>query len=48
MPAYLSLTGGAAFLVGQFRFFFGSELWEWSPEAAQIHGYPAAEMTSTS
>src|ERR1700712_660210 len=43
-----SFAGGAAFLVGQFRFYFDSELWEWSAEAAQIHGYAAAEMTPSS
>jgi ANTAR domain/PAS fold len=32
---------------GQFRFYFADELWEWSPETARIHGYPAAEMRPT-
>jgi PAS domain S-box-containing protein len=34
-------------LVGPFRFFFADESWEWSAEAAQIHGYPATEMRPT-
>jgi PAS domain S-box-containing protein len=34
-------------LVGDFRFYFADELWEWSPEAARIHGYPALEMRPT-
>jgi PAS domain S-box-containing protein len=34
-------------LVGQFRFYFADESWEWSAEAAQIHGYPAADMRPT-
>lgn len=34
-------------LVGRFVFYFGDELWEWSPEAARIHGYPAVEMRPT-
>jgi PAS domain S-box-containing protein len=31
-----------------FRFYFADERWEWSPEAAQIHGYePGTEITPT-
>ena len=33
--------------VGGFRFYFADESWEWSAEAAQIHGYPAAVMRPT-
>lgn len=31
-------------LVGQFRFSFADDAWEWSAGTAQIHGYPAAAM----
>jgi hypothetical protein len=31
-------------LVGHFRFTFADEVWEWSAETAQIHGYPVEEM----
>ena len=33
--------------VGAFVFYFADESWEWSAEAAQIHGYPAAVMRPT-
>jgi hypothetical protein len=36
-----------ALLVGDFRFYFADELWEWLPEAARIHGHPALEMRPT-
>ncbi|MCV7225019.1 PAS and ANTAR domain-containing protein [Mycolicibacterium komossense] len=32
---------------GWFRFFFDSERWEWSPEAARIHGYETGPATMT-
>jgi PAS domain S-box-containing protein len=32
---------------GWFRFFFDSERWEWSPEAARIHGYDTGTLTMT-
>jgi len=33
---------------GWFRFYFADERWEWSPEAAQIHGYrPGTDVTPT-
>jgi hypothetical protein len=47
MPAHLSRADATRLLVGQFRFYFVDDLWEWSAEAAQIHGYPAAEMWPT-
>ena len=28
--------------VGRFWFYFADERWEWSPEVADIHGYPPA------
>jgi PAS domain S-box-containing protein len=33
--------------IGQFRFYFADESWEWSGEAAEIHGYPPTEMHPT-
>ena len=32
---------------GSFRLYFEGERWEWSPEAAQIHGHDPAPMTLT-
>jgi hypothetical protein len=48
MPAHDSIASNAPLTVGQFRFYFAADLWEWSAEVAQIHGYPAVEMTPTS
>lgn len=47
MPAHLTPVDATPLLVGQFRFYFADESWEWSAEAAQIHGYPAADMRPT-
>lgn len=47
LPNHLSLVGEVALPAGQFRFRFADEFWEWSAEAATIHGYPAAEMNPT-
>ena len=33
--------------VATFRFWYDTERWEWSPEAAVLHGYPAEQMTPT-
>jgi PAS domain S-box-containing protein len=41
------LAGETPLLVGQFRFTYDDEQWEWSPEAAQLHGYPAEAMRPT-
>ena len=30
---------------GSFRLYFEGERWEWSPEAAQIHGHDPVPMT---
>lgn len=32
--------------VATFRFWYGTEQWEWSPEAAVLHGYPAEQRNS--
>ena len=32
---------------GSFRLYFEGERWEWSPEAAQIHGHDPVPMTLT-
>lgn len=47
MPDKFTHRDAPPLLVGPFRFFFADESWEWSAEAAQIHGYPAAEMRPT-
>ena len=33
--------------VATFRFWYDTEQWEWSPETAVLHGYPAEQMTPT-
>lgn len=43
----VALDGGTPLVAGAFRFYFSPELWEWSAEAAQIHGYPAIDMSPT-
>jgi hypothetical protein len=48
MRAHESFAGDAPLTVGQFRFYFAADLWEWSAEVARIHGYPAVDMTPTS
>jgi ANTAR domain/PAS fold len=47
MPDHLTPADATALPVGPFRFYFADESWEWSAEAAQIHGYPAAAMRPT-
>jgi ANTAR domain-containing protein/PAS domain-containing protein len=47
MPDHVVPSDATALLVGQFRFYFADESWEWSAAAAQIHGYPAAAMRPT-
>lgn len=42
-----ALTGGALQRIGWYRFYFADERWEWSAEAAQIHGYDAGAVTPT-
>ncbi|GAB7070863.1 ANTAR domain-containing protein [Mycobacterium hodleri] len=44
MPDQFTPRNAPPLLVGQFRFVFADESWEWSAETAQIHGYPATEM----
>jgi PAS domain S-box-containing protein len=47
MPTDPSPAAATPLLAGQFRFYFADESWEWSAEAAQIHGYAAADMRPT-
>jgi PAS domain S-box-containing protein len=47
MPAQQLPANPPLLLVGQFRFYFADESWEWSAEAARIHGYRAADMRPT-
>jgi PAS domain S-box-containing protein len=44
MPTHLAPADDTPLLVGEFRFYFADESWDWSAEAARIHGYPAATM----
>jgi PAS domain S-box-containing protein len=41
------MTGGIPQRVGWYRWFFGDERWEWSPEVEQIHGYQPGTVTPT-
>lgn len=45
--ADLATINDTSLPIGHFRFYFADELWEWSPETAQIHGYHAVEMRPT-
>ncbi|MCP9276824.1 PAS and ANTAR domain-containing protein [Mycolicibacterium arenosum] len=36
---------GQAPRVGSFRFLFDDDRWEWSPEVAEMHGYPPEAMS---
>jgi hypothetical protein len=47
MPTDPPPADATPLLVGQFRFYFADESWEWSAEAARIHGYPATDMRPT-
>jgi PAS domain S-box-containing protein len=47
MPAHPTPAEATLLLVGPFRFYFADESWEWSAQAARIHGYPATEMRPT-
>jgi len=38
---------GPAPVTGWFNFYFADERWEWSPEVAEIHGYPPGSVTPT-
>lgn len=33
--------------VGSFRYWYDTDLWEWSPEVAAMHGYRSGEVTPT-
>jgi hypothetical protein len=47
VPAECADIGGTPLLAGWFRFHFADERWEWSAEAAQIHGYEPGAVTPT-
>ena len=38
-PVEHALAGGEPQRVGSFRFYFGDERWEWSPQVERMHGY---------
>jgi len=42
-----ALTGGALELIGEYRFYFDEERWEWSAEVQQLHGYEPGTVTPT-
>lgn len=42
-----ALTGGALQLIGEYRFYFEDERWEWSAEVQQLHGYEPGAVTPT-
>ncbi|MGZ5377754.1 MAG: PAS and ANTAR domain-containing protein [Mycobacterium sp.] len=42
-----ALTGGALQLIGEYRFYFEDERWEWSAEVQQLHGYEPGTVTPT-
>jgi PAS domain S-box-containing protein len=41
------MSGSMPQQVGWYRWFFGDERWEWSPEVEQIHGYQPGTVTPT-
>ncbi|WP_330180046.1 PAS and ANTAR domain-containing protein [Nocardia sp. NBC_01503] len=41
------IAAGSPQDIGWFRFWFGDNRWEWSPEVAHMHGYEADEVTPT-
>lgn len=42
-----ALTGGALELIGEYRFYFDDERWEWSEEVQRLHGYEPGTVTPT-
>jgi PAS domain S-box-containing protein len=42
-----ALTGGALQLIGEYRFYFDDERWEWSEEVQRLHGYAPGTVTPT-
>jgi PAS domain S-box-containing protein len=46
LPAFAA-GGDSPPRAGWFRFYFADERWEWSSEAAQIHGYKLGEVLPT-
>jgi PAS domain S-box-containing protein len=46
-PLGQTLSGSMPQRVGWYRWFFGDERWEWSPEVERIHGYQPGTVTPT-
>jgi PAS domain S-box-containing protein len=46
-PLEQASSGSMPQRVGWYRWFFGDERWEWSPEVEQIHGYQPGTVTPT-
>jgi PAS domain S-box-containing protein len=42
-----ALTGGALQTIGEYRFYFDEERWEWSDEVQRLHGYEPGAVTPT-
>jgi PAS domain S-box-containing protein len=42
-----ALTGGALELIGEYRFYFDEERWEWSEEVQRLHGYEPGTVIPT-
>jgi len=42
-----ALTGGALQIIGEYRFYFDEERWEWSEEVQRLHGYEPGTVTPT-
>jgi PAS domain S-box-containing protein len=42
-----ALTGGALQLIGEYRFYFDEERWEWSEEVQRLHGYEPGTVAPT-
>ena len=42
-----ALTGGALESIGEYRFYFEEERWEWSEEVQRLHGYEPGTITPT-
>src|SRR5437660_497544 len=42
-----ALVAGTPQMVGEFRFYFADDSWEWSEPVQQMHGYAAGTVTPT-
>lgn len=42
-----AVTGGALELIGEYRFYFDEQRWEWSEEVQRLHGYEPGTIAPT-